>query len=514
MVDQIAGPVAFTTPGAPTTTFDITHVDITETCKAAILIHGTGNLAADDAAYTTGRMGIALLALENGVNIGGTISQIVRNGLATPQARNAHGLEGIRLARNSGFLTQFDCIAATPSATPGGLRLDVTDATQVVKGAALLFAGSGMRAWAGTLQATVVSAHENTGPTSPSDTRFQPDIVIVIGCKEAAISAGQSSDCVIGLGAALPGGAQTCSFVDIDTATEPSDADGNVRSARACSGLDAARAEGAVTITIDSTGFNYISDAGSPRFKYLAIKFERSRAGVASNPIAAATGLQSFNGFGFSPEFYVGLSTLLTSLDTLTDGPTASTAGYCMGNNRARTGRACAVAQEEGQSGTSAAGGREGNDGLLTLDHVGNLKHRASPDGPSGSGGFNLNFTTADAAGYFTAVGFQIIPSPPFPVHRRRAGRRRARGILRRRGVSLGAAPVSAPPLTRLLSLVARARRAMRARLRWKPLRLPLTVMPQVTYLEADEAKGIIAAPGLVRGHVFGPGAPANDIDQ
>jgi len=158
--------------------------------------------------------------------------------------------------------------------------------------------------------------------------------------------------------------------------------------------------------SFDSTGFNaQAADAGagtqSPQANYLALKFTDPDVNIACDNLAvsSSTGVQSFV-LGFQPQVVFGMSSLMTTEDSLIDGATSSTAGYFAFNSTvARAHTAC---NQEGIGGTKAAKSRQGDHAVLTIDHTATVAQQASLSSMTATG-FDLNFSTA-TAGFLTVL--------------------------------------------------------------------------------------------------------------
>ena len=426
MVDQIEV-VTFTTPAAPGT-LDITHPGITEPFSAAILIFTKET--ADDTDGTHAVLGYGVIGIEGTDEEEACLSVQMRDGEASvPDANTVHSAatapDCVRVPDGSNAAVTV--IAAQYSASiAGGVRINFSTTTVQAKCTAILFAGSA-RVAVGAVAASTIGAAESVGSAG---NEFRPDLLVFLPSDGGTNS--NTVDATMALGFVLdqPGTPQISAFSNVDDGTEPTDADAAIDSTRGYVILGPARARQFVSIAITATGFTATSTVGTPDAAYLAIKWAdsaRVHVGVANMAVAASTGVQAFNSFGFTPDVVFGMATLLTSLDTLVDGPTAAVSGlFAFG--RGGYQRAYAVRYDEGLTvpadGTTHATSRQGDHALLMMDDTGTVVQQASYLGASGSGGFLLNFSTASAAGYMTALGIQIIPSPPLPARRQRALRR------------------------------------------------------------------------------------------
>jgi len=440
MPDQWAV-VEFTTPASAPSTLNITSPDITEDVKAVILLWG--NSTNDDTDENPARAGMAIVSIEgvdSGIpgNIGGAVCAQIRSG-AGVGVQDPDGLEGdnaaVILPTNAS--TGNDIISVVASAIPGGVSLSFTTVAAQVKGKAILLAGSAMRSWGGSLAiSSTTPVQQDTGGAG---TEFQPDLLIALPSRNSSDSPTRvANQTYIGIGGAVAGTIQKASMANW-AAGEPSDADGILRSTQIVCGLTAVgRTEIGMTAAINSTGFTYAGvNATAVNMRYLAIKFGGPfQVGVANMPIAGSTGAQDFDDLGMQPSLVLGASFLLAAEDTLTDGATASAAGWFITGTKGS--RAATIrAQENLTAVTHNPSCRQGDDALLTYDDLANVAQRASWAG-SIPGGFQLNFSTA-TAGYMTAIGIHLGASHPIAgdpqrssaPRQRRARRQVTGGILR-----------------------------------------------------------------------------------
>ena len=413
MADQVAV-VEFQTPSS-SGTFDITSGSLTDTVMGAVVLFSAEPSANDDANQAHAITGISFVASD------GVAEDEVTAGIATRSADALTSTQITRTAKFNGPTTKivvgapsdgstsstFQAQANFDSFIAGGLRLNAVTTTTQVSGSALMFAGV-TRAYAGLFSSSTSGGHEDTG----GGTQFQPDIVIF------SISDGTFSGTgtfnvwgINSLGFAARSQAVVSSLLGWNNNADPSDADGAVRSALLQS-MNTLGVFQDVTITIDSTGFNHISSVGTPDGCYLAIKFADSetRYGAFNFPVAASAGLQSFS-CGFLPRAVLGMSQLITTEDSQTDG----LGGFGRSMFTDSAARAYAASSQDGLTvsvGTpSVAKTLQSDAALLTLANDATLAQKATLSGFTGSG-FTLNFSTASAAGLFTclAIGVDFPP--------------------------------------------------------------------------------------------------------
>jgi hypothetical protein len=514
VVDQIRV-VDFVTPGG-VGTLDITHPELTETFKAAILILSASTTGEDDTNINHGRVCLGFVGVDSGVgyDINAVGSFQAQNGLGTVANAN-HGSDNdicLQVWNSAG--TALLISAAYDSTIPNGVRLTFS-ASFAARGTAILFGGIG-RAACGTCSSTPGGLAELVGD---STNRFSPDLVLFIGADTQVDPVLINADGCLRLGMALnkAGLPQVSAFLNTEDGADPTDSDGIVRAAAAWTFFEAGvrtTAHAQTVTSFDASGFTVDTDGTSPDAVYLAIKWadaSRVRMAAANLLSSGSTGIQTFNSFGFTPDVVLGMSTLMASLDTLTDGPTASSGSYFATGRYGS--RAFSVSHQEGLAITGPpntnAQSRMGPHAVLTLDHTGAVAQQADWVGGSGSGGFSLNFSTA-TAGYMTALGIQIIPNPPLPARRARLATKRSRKRSRRPTL-VGGVRVSLA-LVRALRAVQRFRRAMQARLRWKP-RLPtVTPMPTMPSATGQDAMGSVFSGGVKRGEVASGGSKAGGV--
>ena len=483
MVDQIAV-VTFTTPasGDPAL-FDVTSPLITETFNCAILIYSASTT--DDSNTAGGCMGMGFVSTEAGdasdFDASSTVS-LQDNSINVTQAfQDESGgavAECIRAA-NPGVATTV--IAEFSAAISGGVTLNFTTRTVQAKCTAILFAGLSRSAIGNCTFTDAGITHEDVGNAGTGS--FQPDCLVFLS-SDTSIDAGGVNNGQPKIGFAInptSGIQQVAAYTNIDQGTDPTAADGYYRTDCATAGFIGAVRTSMDRIQVtsfDSTGFNATAidtgGANSPQAVYLAIKWNNAslvRMACSNLPVAASTGNQTYNTFGFTPDLLFGLSHLITVADTL-DGTEANTcsAGYFV---TGRFGsRAISVHHDHGHTidGTtpSDANTRQGDHPALTPTGLGAVAHQASWVGGSSSGGFILNFSTADQAGTLTALGIQIIPSPPLPIRRLKVPRRARLSRTRYRSVGgiLGVQAAQAGNF--VLRAIQRARRQMLERLRFR----------------------------------------------
>lgn len=501
MVDQLAV-VTKTITG--TGNVDFTDPSITGTCTGMLLIYSA--TATDNADNAHAIMGMGFVAPDPGA---GTQEQSTciraQNGQnTTPNCGTIHStINGITVTNETGTTT---VAAIYDSQQAGGIRLNVTTFTITsIKVTAVLFAIS--NSYTDNVTSSTSSAHKTTGGT----TNFRAN-AIIFNAADTALS-GATNDAAPGLGFAVDtaGPPQVSAYISADDATEPSDADGIFSSAAAFT-TARSRSAGALVVgtstisSFDSTGFNHQATVASTLAHLLALKFAGNvRVACANLSVAAATGQQVFNAFGFTPDLVIGMGTLLTSVDSNTDGATASCSCYFITGRYAS--RAIAWHHQENLTLAGAvvavAHTRQEDVAVLQYDHLGNIVQRATWLGASGSGGFILDFSVGSQAGTLTALGIQLVPNPPLPIRRLRRPRR-ARARYRRRRVFIGGRVVGPPPLLRgFWKAIARIRRAAIARMRWRPVILNVT--PPVATITTESPKGRICSPGLLRGRIVGP---------
>ncbi|NOT45599.1 MAG: hypothetical protein HOP14_13430 [Acidobacteria bacterium] len=500
MVDQIR--VVTVTVPSGSTLVDFTHPEITEAFSAAIFIYSA--FTTDDTDNAHGVLGIGFVAPDPGAGTEeqGMCSHAQSGQNTTPNCGVRHSIANAAITvgdpASANAATPI-AVAAYSASIAGGVRMNFTTSAIDLKVTAILFAGLA-RAYTDDCSSTSAGVHESVGGT----TDFEPDLVVFAATSNALNT--NQADAIPNIGFALnkAGIPQVCAVVNADDATEPSDADGYTRTDAAFTAfLGGIRTtpEHSVVTSFDSTGFNHTSNAGSPAAHYLALKFSGAvRMACAHLAAPGSTGVAAFNAFGFTPDLVLGMSTLLGSLDTLIDGPTASCSGFFVTGRHGS--RSYTWHHEEGLTLGGAvvanANSRQEDVAVLTYEHTGGIAQRATWAGASGGGGFLLDFSVA-TAGHLTALGIQLAPNPPLMPHgamRAAPGADRARP----RRVWVGG------KLKRLSSLFARLAWTTQ---RWAAFdrvhhrrRVPQTIRP-VGLPSDEETKGRALAPGLVRGRTL-----------
>lgn len=519
MVDQIAV-VTFTTP-ASTGTFPVTSPLITETFNCAILIYSASNT--DDSNTSGGCMGVGFVSTE----VGGSADTDASSTVALQDAQtNTNAFQdesgggtgqSIR-ASNPGVATTV--IAEFSAAIAGGVELNFTTTTVRVNCTAILFAGLSRSSLGFDSPTDGGISHEDVGNAGTGF--FQPDCLIFLS-SDTSIDAGgvQNGQPKIGFAVNPASGIQQVSaYTNIDNGTNPTAADGYYRSdccSAAFIGNRGVAMDRFQVTSFDSTGYNAIAfdtgGANSPQAEYLAIKWSNAslvRMACANLAVAASTGNQTYNTFGFTPDLVFGMSHLMTVADTIdsTEANTCS-AGYFV---TGRFGsRAISVHHDHGHaiSGGSPtdANTRQGDHAVLTLTGLGAVAHQASWVGGSSSGGFILNYSTAAQAGTLTALGIQIIPSPPLPIRRLKRARRARLSRMRYRAIGSLLGVQAAQGAGLVLRAIQRARRLMRERLRPKRLFWPTTTLNTTPSDTDRDPEGTVFAAGADRGTVLSGGA-------
>jgi hypothetical protein len=406
VADQVAAATFVSSNG---TTFDITSLSLTDTVMAAALLYSAETT--DDANQAEAITGVSFVA-DDGVSAGETTCGMATrsdDGNTATQRANVFKFTGpgtkvAILAPSDGTGNTYQIRSDYNAFITNGLRLTNVTTTSSTKGVALMFAGVS-RAYCGLVSGT-------TSPGTAEDVggagnTFEPDLVIFTG----------SDGNFTGLPSLLNWGIQSLSFAVNDgtnkhrgsllgwnDGSDPSDADGIV-STTSIPSMNTVGAFQTVTIAFTSTGFTATSPAGSPDMAYLAIKFADpdTRFDCFNFSIAASTGDQSFS-CGFLPRAVIGMSQLITSEDTQTDG--LGGFGRCIFTES--VSRAIAASSQDGIANVSAgtpanAKTYQSDSALVTLANNNTLAHKATLSSFSGSG-FTLNFTTAASAGLFTCL--------------------------------------------------------------------------------------------------------------
>ena len=408
MTDQMAV-VTFTSP-TTATTLDITSTQITETFSAAILIFSKETT--DDANNTHGVMGIGFIAPDNADSTESLFdvslcTQMKDADVLRPRVNTNHSTAASIKANHGDAVGTIDIQAVYSASISGGVRLSFTTVAAgpiQTKGVAILFAGLS-RASSGTLGATLAGVHESVGNSASG--RYTPDVVVFLA-SDGTLNA-DHVDAAPTLGFALNNAAlsQVSAYVNTEDVTEPTDSDGAVRSAKCAEHFTGGRVDQTAAITsFDATGFNIAASGNTVNATYLALKFSSAmRLAVANLALPSSSGIATYTDPGFAPKIVFGMSTLITSLDTLTDGATAAVAGFSAFSPT--NARAYAVHHKEGinipAGGNTSAHTRQGDYAALLMDHTGTLTHQATWSAATTSG-FQLNFSTATAAGFLTAL--------------------------------------------------------------------------------------------------------------
>lgn len=466
--------VDFLTPAtADSADLDVTSSEITETFEAAILFYSHHSTA--DTNFAHGVIGMGLISVEG--DSGGANeycrTTVLRDALTTStQGFHTNSTSACIISAADAVTT--DCQATFSSVQPGGMRLNFSVHTNQIRCTAILFAGLGRSSLGTAVSTTGASAHEDVGNAGVG--LFQPDLIITAGA-DGSLAIG-SDDCTPNIGFAIRDPlTQITSYINIARGSDPTYADGFIRTDSCASAFQTQATnppvnsvERVVLSSFDSTGFNHQATGNQHAFLYLAIKWSdtlRVRTALANMPIAAATGQQAFNSFGFTPDVVVGMSTMMTSLDAQTgDGVAQCGAGYFV------TGRHGSHAYSLHHDhdvvivgNPTDTNSRNGAHAIITLNDGAAVAQQADWVGGSSSGGFVLNFTTASQAGYMTALGIQLNPSPVRQLRRRRQSRR-VRTKAKIRPQVHGAQAGAGATLVRLLKVVARFRKAMQRRFR------------------------------------------------
>jgi len=513
VVDQVA--VVQFTKAAGAGVLDITSPLITETFDCAIILCSGSD--SDGTNNTHAIFGIGFCSTNtDGAGVQNvSIGLQIENGVVAVDAgfRNLNG-KCINIPAGTDVATVL-VDAAFDSVQPGGVRLNFTTATVQVKGVALLFAGlteSVIRQIQPTSTPTAFECPDSAGGSGT----FEPDLLVWLTHDHpgGAINEAEgqwSLGFTINDGGSPP--QQIASFFNVDE-IDPTDADGVARTDVSFGWLNLttrAQETGGVT-TFSANGFTAASSiVGGIRCSFLAIKFSGPfRAAIAQLAVAASTGLQSFNAFGFTPDVVLGLATLLAATDSLTDGPTASAGGYLLTGKYGS--RAYTFRQDEGvdlNPTTTAASSRQEDVALLMFDDTGTVVQRATWAGGTGSGGFRMDFSVASAVGTIAALGLQLQRSTP-PAHggRARAAPARQGEARARRFVPLGI--LRAARYGRMLKAVARNRMLARLAQRRRVIEAVGVEIERVT-TDPSRIQGDSAFPGSWKGGSAEAGSVAGD---
>lgn len=391
--------------------WDLTAGGITEPTKAAVLLYSASD--ADDTDHPSARVGITLVSSES-TNKVHSNCVLARDALAAPDARTAVGARACYVPRVSAFPTQFDQDNSYQAAISGGFRFRTTiDPLVRSRGAALILAGTGMRSWSGSAEATTTQQDVDTGPLLPTDQRFRPHLLIVVATRTSGTS-GQIDDAAMGVGFVVDDGGptQVCAFTDWADATEPSDTDGELRSDAGAAGLRPSARGTRVLVTFEftSTGFKHQASADDLSFTFLAVRFEAGAPGIYA-------GNHELNGstsepivLPFDPHAVLALSSLLGGLDTPVSSSDAGAFGLSLFGPSFE--RAYSARMKQGESTSSDASFRQEAVAVLTLDHLGAVARRGTYDGPASPHGFVLDFTSP-AAGHLTILALAPVGLVP-----------------------------------------------------------------------------------------------------
>jgi hypothetical protein len=411
VTDQIAV-VEFTTPASPGT-LPITSPDITEAFSAAILIFTRET--SDGTNNNHGVLGIGFIGVDGvqgEVSLQCAISCSLEHGLTAGQDNDtARSQAACVLATDGSSSGGLDIVAEYDSAVAGGFVLDFTTTDVQAKCTAIIFAGLSKAAAGACTFSDAGETHEEVGAAAD---QFEPDVVIFRSSDNVVNGATPNGTLALGFATNTDAIQQVSAYVNWDDRIDPTDSDGFLRSDCASGGFigDRGVAMDRFQVTsFDATGFNGIAidtgDGNSPQANYLALKFSTPvHLACANLAVSASTGAQDFT-VGFPPRLVLGMSTLMTTLDTLIDGATASAAGYFVTGELGE--RAYTVHNREDLNlnpTTSDAHTRQEDVGVLTYEHTGSIAQRATWDQALTSG-FRLNFSVA-TAGYLTAlaIGF------------------------------------------------------------------------------------------------------------
>jgi hypothetical protein len=516
VVDQIAV-VTFTTPAAPGT-LDVTSPLITEAFSCAILIYS--HATAEDSNQSGGVLGVGFVSTEAGdsasTDASSTTSLQDARTTTTQAFQDESGGGTGTSIRSSNPGVSVEVIAVFSAAVAGGVKLNFTTTTVQVKCTAILFAGLSRSCVGNCTFTDVAPSHEDVGNSGVGF--FQPDLLVFLSSDTSVNAAVNNGQPKIGFAIRLPSLQQISAYLNIDRASDPTAADGYYRTDAASSAFTGDRIvqmDRFALTSFDSTGFNaqaanLTGGTESPQANYLAIKWDdsaRVRMAIAHLSAAAATGLQAFNSFGFTPDVIFGMAHLMVTADTI-DSTTTRTcsAGYFVSG---RSGSyAISAHHDRGHTidagNPSDANSRQGAHALLLLDSTGAVVQQAEWVGASGSGGFVLDFSNASQAVTLTALGIQFIPSPP--PFRELARQREKRRMRQRRAVRalIGIHRAIFVPFQNVWATWARQRAARMMRRRPGP---GAGVEPVTIGAEVEEGSGRITSPGATRGRVAGAGA-------
>lgn len=413
MADQFAIATASspTPPLGVPTTVDFTSPDITETVKAAIFIYG--HSATDGSAQTHASLGAALWA-----NDGDPSSELLsshffvgENGQTVSTDCRGFKSSGNLRALDSGHAIDVEVSAV--AAISGGVRLTFGTGTTggPIKITAILFAGLS-RAWASIESLSTVLTSVDTGSIST----FRPDMLVVVGSPGNFGALVDDFRAQIGF---VVGSTHKGQAVRLDRGLTTPDADGIVDSGEVpFMTVGAAASAIGATFTLDATGYDTQLTTGTTTcpVTVLALKFSSAvRLATSNFAVSGSPGAQSF-AVGFRPQLVLGMSSLISAEDSLTDGATASTATYFAFTDAAA--RAYGASHNEGSALSGAAPSLarsiQGDFALLALASDGSVAQQATLTSMSATG-FNLSFATATAGrlsalalGFFEVDGESI----------------------------------------------------------------------------------------------------------
>ncbi len=237
----------------------------------------------------------------------------------------------------------------------------------------------------------------------PVGSEFRPNLVLFLGNNTTTWSGtpSRADDVSPAFGFAYDGSSleQASIISEWNRLANPTDADMEIRTDRACGVVVAGAARHLQVTSFVSTGFVAQSDGSSISFLFLAIKWATARVcAVDIETLPSSTGNMDFIGPMFRPLLVLGAASLLTTTGSLVDGALASTFGLFAFNDTVQG--AGSISHEEGL--TPSVGTPTNSDdrpdaaAVLLLDHTGVLAVRATFVAMS-STGYTLNFGTATA---------------------------------------------------------------------------------------------------------------------
>jgi hypothetical protein len=413
--ESVTDQIAIVTKTAPATngdTVDFTDPSITETFSAAILIFTQEST--DDANHAHASLGLGFLGVTSGDNVS---NQLQCTAAAAAQDGVTSGQNCVTVRNNAACIRCSDAnggvslVATYDSTIPNGVKIKFNTTKSGVKVTAILFAGLSKAATGDCTFTQPAPSHENVGKATDL---FQPDLLIFIPADNVVNADTLNGVVTIGYALNKSGIPQISSYANWDDSTDPTDADGYYRTdccSAAFTGTVRTTMDRFQVTSFDSTGFNgqAVVAATSPQANYLALKFSGNvRMAIAHFSVAASTGLQNFTDFGFSPALVFGMSHLMTTADTLTDGATTAASGYFVtGGYGSRAVTGC---NQEGLNinpAPTVARTRQGDHALLLLTDTASVAQQAEFSGPI-TNGFVLNFSTATNVGTLTALGLQL----------------------------------------------------------------------------------------------------------